>query len=81
MLHPAIIDDDGLAKGLEWYADVFTKQTGIQTKVLVHGQPVRITGQPASNCFRIVQEALNNAAKHSGSKTALIDMTFTPEVR
>jgi signal transduction histidine kinase len=78
MLHPAIIDDDGLAKGLEWYADVFTKQTGIVTTVLTHGQPARITGQPASNCFRIVQEALNNAAKHSGSKSALIDMTFSP---
>jgi len=80
MLHPAIIDDDGLAKGLEWYADVFTKQTGIQTTVLTHGVPIRITGQPASNAFRIVQEALNNAAKHSGSKTALIDMTFTPNI-
>jgi signal transduction histidine kinase len=78
ILHPAIIDDDGLAKGLEWYADVFTKQTGIVTTVMVHGVPVRITGQLASNCFRIVQEALNNAAKHSGSKTALIDMAFTP---
>jgi signal transduction histidine kinase len=80
ILHPAIIDDDGLAKGLEWYADVFTKQTGIQTTVLTHGVPIRITGQPASNAFRIVQEALNNAAKHSGSKTALIDMTFTPTI-
>jgi signal transduction histidine kinase len=77
MLHPAVIDDDGLVKGLEWYADVFTKQTGIDTKVLIHGQPVRITGQPATNCFRIVQEALNNAAKHSGTKTAFIEMTFS----
>jgi len=78
MLHPAVIDDDGLVKGLEWYADVFTKQTGIATKVTIHGLPVRIIGQPATHCFRIVQEALNNAAKHSGSKTALVDMTFSP---
>jgi signal transduction histidine kinase len=77
MLHPAVIDDDGLAKGLEWYADVFTKQTGITTKVRIHGHAVRITGQPATNCFRIVQEALNNTAKHSGSKTALVEMSFT----
>jgi signal transduction histidine kinase len=76
MLHPAVIDDDGLVKGLEWYADVFTKQTGIDTKVVIHGQPVRIIGQPATHCFRIVQEALNNAAKHSGSKIAVVDMTF-----
>jgi signal transduction histidine kinase len=78
MLHPAVIDDDGLVNGLEWYADVFTKQTGIDTTVHIHGQPVRMTGQPATNCFRIVQEALNNAAKHSGSKSALVDITFTP---
>ncbi len=77
MLHPAVIDDDGLVKGLEWYADVFTKQTGITTKVAIHGVPARITGQPATHCFRIVQEALNNAAKHSGTKTALVDMTFS----
>jgi signal transduction histidine kinase len=77
MLHPAVIDDDGLVKGLEWYADVFTKQTGIVTKVAIHGVPARITGQPATHCFRIVQEALNNAAKHSGTKSALVDMTFS----
>jgi signal transduction histidine kinase len=77
MLHPAIIDDDGLVKGLEWYAGVFTRQTGIITKAVIHGQPIRITGQPATHCFRIVQEALNNAAKHSGTKTALIDITFS----
>jgi signal transduction histidine kinase len=78
MLHPAVIDDDGLVKGLEWYTDVFTKQTGIATKVAIHGVPVRITGQPATHCFRIVQEALNNAAKHSGTKTALVEMIFSP---
>jgi signal transduction histidine kinase len=77
MLHPAVIDDDGLVKGLEWYADVFTKQTGIVTKVVIHGVPVKIIGQPATHCFRIVQEALNNAAKHSGTKTALVEMTFS----
>jgi signal transduction histidine kinase len=76
MLHPAVIDDDGLVKGLEWYADVFTKQTGIVTKVTIEGHPVRITGQPATHCFRIVQEALNNAAKHSGTKSALVQMVF-----
>jgi signal transduction histidine kinase len=78
MLHPAVIDDYGLVKGLEWYADVFTKQTGIVTKATIEGEPVRIVGQTATHCFRIVQEALNNAAKHSGTKTALIEMIFSP---
>ncbi len=76
MLHPAVIDDYGLAKGLEWYVGVFERQTGIETKLTVEGEPVRITGQSAIHCFRIVQEALNNAAKHSGSGRAAVTMVF-----
>ncbi len=76
MLHPSVIDDYGLAKGIEWYAEVFQRQTGLATRVTLHGKPVRITGQPAIHCFRIVQEALNNAAKHAGSKSAEVEMIF-----
>ncbi|HEX4750625.1 MAG TPA: sensor histidine kinase [Bryobacteraceae bacterium] len=77
MLHPAVLDDYGLAKALEWYADVFQRQNGIQAEVRITGIPVRITGQPAIHCFRIVQEALTNAAKHSGSKRAEVWLHFT----
>jgi signal transduction histidine kinase len=79
MLHPAVLDDYGLAKGIEWYADVFQKQTGIETNAIVEGTPVRVDGQLAINCFRIMQEALNNAAKHSGTKRAEVKVSFTPE--
>lgn len=80
MLHPAVLDDYGLAKGIEWYADVFQKQTGIQTTAIVEGTPVRVTGQLAINCFRIMQEALNNAAKHSGTKRAEVKVSFTRDL-
>jgi signal transduction histidine kinase len=80
MLHPTVLDDYGLAKGIEWYAGVFQRQTGIQTDVQITGEPVRITGQPAIHCFRIVQEALTNAAKHSGSKRAEVELDFMPRV-
>ena len=76
MLHPAVIDDYGLAKGVEWYTEVFQRQTGLSTRMVVHGRPIRITGQPAIHCFRIVQEALNNAAKHAGTKSAEVEMIF-----
>jgi two-component system sensor histidine kinase UhpB len=76
MLHPSVIDDYGLVKGIEWYAGVFEKQTGIQTTVEIEGVAERIVGQPATHCFRIVQEALNNAAKHSGAKRAEVEMKF-----
>jgi signal transduction histidine kinase len=77
MLHPSVIDDYGLVKGIEWYTDTFQKQTGIEARTAIVGRPVRITGQPAIHCFRIVQEALNNAAKHSGTKTAEVEMIFS----
>ena len=76
MLHPSVIDDYGLAKAVEWYVQVFEKQTGIETTATISGSAVRITGQPAIHCFRIVQEALNNAAKHSGTKRAEVSMNF-----
>ena len=79
MLHPSVIDDYGLAKGIEWYAEVFQRQTGIQTTTVVSGPSARITGQPAIHCFRIVQEALNNAAKHSGTEVAKVEMIFSSE--
>lgn len=79
MLHPAVIDDYGLAKAIEWYTGIFQRQTGIQTRTFVRGNPVRITGQPAIHCFRIVQEALTNAAKHSGTKSAEVEMIFSPD--
>ncbi|MDQ2712476.1 MAG: sensor histidine kinase [Acidobacteriota bacterium] len=82
MLHPAVIDDYGLAKALEWYTEVFERQTGIQTTITLQGEPMRITGQPAIHCFRIMQEALNNAAKHSGTKRAEVEVFFgTNELR
>jgi signal transduction histidine kinase len=77
MLHPAVIDDYGLAKGIEWYVEVFQRQTGIHTTATVIGEPVRITGQPAIHTFRIVQEALTNAAKHSGTTMAQVEMVFS----
>jgi signal transduction histidine kinase len=79
MLHPAVIDDYGLVKALEWYAGVFSRQSGIETDVAVVGRGFRITGPPAIHCFRIVQEALTNAAKHARTKVAHVRMDFSPK--
>jgi signal transduction histidine kinase len=79
MLHPAILDDYGLAKGVEWYAGVFERQTGIHTAVKITGEVSLVTGPCATHCFRILQEALTNVAKHSGSKSAEVELDFTRE--
>ena len=79
MLHPAVIDDYGLVKAVEWYAAIFERQNGLKTTVSLSGIAMRITGEPAIHCFRIVQEALTNAAKHSGTDRAAVSMEFTAD--
>src|SRR6185312_11167511 len=78
MLHPAVLDDYGLVKGLDWYTQLFEKQTGIATTLDVKGDVQRVTGPAAIHCFRIVQEALNNVAKHAQSKSAEVELDFAP---
>jgi signal transduction histidine kinase len=80
MLHPSVLDDYGFAKGIEWYTEVFQRQTGIHATAVIRGEPVRITGQPATHCFRIVQEALNNAAKHSGTELVEVEIVFSSDI-
>jgi len=66
-------------KGVEWYTGVFHRQTGIETLVRIEGEVVQIAGTAATHCFRIIQEALTNAAKHSQTKSAEVRMVFSLE--
>jgi signal transduction histidine kinase len=72
IFRPAILDDFGLAQTLAWFVEQFTRQTGIQ----VHYQGKLSDGfflpEDAIHLYRIVQEALNNVARHSGAKEAWV---------
>jgi signal transduction histidine kinase len=72
IFRPAILDDFGLAQTLEWFVDQFSRQTGI----LVHYKGKLSDGfflpEDAIHLYRIVQEALNNVARHSGAKEAWV---------
>jgi len=66
-LRPHTLDEYGLPAALRSLAAGFSKRTGIQ--VAFDGDPAR-TGLPKTvdlAMFRIVQEALNNIAKHSNA--------------
>jgi signal transduction histidine kinase len=72
IFRPAILDDFGLAQTLEWFVGQFSRQTGIQ----VHYKGKLTDGfflpEDAIHLYRIVQEALNNVARHSGAKEAWV---------
>jgi len=79
MLHPAILDDGGLEKAIDWYVVVFEKQTGIAVKYEKTGASPVLTGRIAINVYRVLQEALNNLAKHSQSDQAWVRVSFGRE--
>ncbi len=67
-LHPALLDHLGLAPSLENLAAQISKRSGIQT--MIHSQlngrlppPLELT------LYRVLQEAISNAVRHSRGKT------------
>ncbi len=64
-LRPPMLDDYGLLPALQWYAKEFSNRTGIQVNVDGDERIGRLTQASEIALFRIVQEALNNVAKHA----------------
>lgn len=78
MLHPAVLDDYGLEKSIEWY----TGKYGIQTGLTIHYEKIGIGPwigeKTAIHVYRILQEALNNVVRHSGAKEAWVRVRYEP---
>jgi two-component system sensor histidine kinase UhpB len=67
-LRPALLDEYGLAAALEWYGQEYAQRTGIRVAVSAAQPGIELAQEAAVALFRIAQEALNNAAKHSSAK-------------
>ena len=75
-LHPAILDTGGLEQAIDWYVPVFQKQTGITVHLDRRGQNPGVADHVAIHVYRVVQEGLNNIAKHSQSPEAWVRLEF-----
>jgi PAS domain S-box-containing protein len=67
-LRPALLDEYGLSAALAWYAEEYVQRTGIPVTVDAFDGAKRLAADTAVALFRIAQEALTNAAKHSSAK-------------
>jgi signal transduction histidine kinase len=74
LLHPPILEDLGLEAVLPWYAAGFAARSGIHTTVNVQPDLGRLPQEVELTLYRIVQEALTNIHRHSGSPTADISL-------
>jgi len=78
-LHPVMLDEAGLETTLDWYIPTVERQSGIAIFYEKQGAPFELSGSAAVQIYRVVQEALNNVARHSGAKKAWVRLHFLPE--
>lgn len=78
-LHPVMLEEAGLEATVDWYIPVVEKQTGIGISYEKSGAPFAVNGSAAIHVYRVLQEALNNVARHAGVREAGVRMKFLPE--
>jgi signal transduction histidine kinase len=66
-LQPVILQEQGLLAAVQWRLAEFERHTGIAVRAKLTGGPVELAGDQPIHVYRILQEALNNAARHSGA--------------
>jgi len=80
LLHPPLLDDLGLVSALKEYAQGFSDRSGIDTQLFLLSSFDRLPQPVETALFRIVQEALTNIQRHSGSPTAKIRLRLENSV-
>jgi PAS domain S-box-containing protein len=77
LLHPPLLDESGLIPALHWYFEGLGKRS--ELRITFDYKPtifLRLTRDLETAIFRIIQEALTNTYRHSGSNDARIDITL-----
>jgi signal transduction histidine kinase len=72
-LRPAVLDM-GIIAALEWLTAEFSQYSGLACRLNVSEREVSLSEEMAVTIFRIAQESLTNAARHS--KAERIEVTF-----
>jgi signal transduction histidine kinase/ABC-type uncharacterized transport system substrate-binding protein len=78
LLHPPLLDEAGLVAAVQWYVRGFIQRSGIQIKVEVSDPIGRLPSELEMALFRVIQEALTNIHRHSGSHSAVITISKDP---
>lgn len=72
LLRPRMLDDLGLFPTLRWYVRSFIKRVNINVDLELDGEEERLDAEKQTILFRVIQEALNNVAKHSRATSAAV---------
>jgi signal transduction histidine kinase len=67
LLRPSMLDDLGLEPALRWQAKEFSKRSGMQISLDIHGVTESLPEAVRMCLYRSIQEALTNCMKHSNA--------------
>jgi two-component system sensor histidine kinase UhpB len=73
-LRPTMLDDVGLIPTLRWYIQNFSNRLNISSNFQAIGLEEKLPSQIETAFYRIIQEALNNIAKHAGATRVEISL-------
>ena len=77
-LRPSVLDELGLAPALQWQAREFSRRSGIPVDLQLDGE-LNLPDEHRTCVYRVVQEALTNAARHAKAKSIRVTLHGGPE--
>src|SRR5262249_19665978 len=78
-LRPPTLDALGLPPAVLRYAERFQVFTSLPCQAQINGQPRRMDPEAEIGLYRVMQEALQNAAAHAHASKTWVRLTFLPE--
>ncbi len=73
-LRPTLLDDLGLVAATRWLLDNILGAAGVMVDFKTTGRQRRLPPEIETTIFRVMQEAINNIAKHAHAKKASISL-------
>jgi two-component system, NarL family, sensor kinase len=79
LLHPPLLDEVGFACAAEWYIEGFAKRSKITVRSDIAPARERLPMSIEIVLFRVLQESLTNAHRHSGASEIKVSFQRRPE--
>lgn len=79
-LRPTLLDDLGLVSAIRWLIDNNLRSAGILANFKMVGREKRLSPQLETTVFRVIQEAVNNVARHADAKRVSLSVHFKKDV-
>lgn len=77
-LHPSILEEVGLEATIGWFLSTAERQTGLVVSYERSGEGPTMNSATGIHVYRVLQEAMNNVARHSGADRVWVRLRFHP---